>query len=70
MRRLDAVFRSTAAEAFAELTISCGFATAPADGADAEALIRAADANLYALKRARSARADDAVAAGPVASGA
>jgi len=70
VRRLDTAFRSTASEAFAELTISCGFATAPTDGADAEALIRAADANLYALKRARSARADGDAAAGPVASGA
>ena len=70
VRRLDTAFRSTASEAFAELTISCGFATAPTDGVDAEALIRAADANLYALKRARSAQADGDAAAGPVASGA
>jgi diguanylate cyclase (GGDEF)-like protein len=69
VRRLDAAFRSTASEAFAELTISCGFATAPTDGADAEALIRAADANLYALKRER-ARANGDAAAGPVPSGA
>ena len=70
VRRLDTAFRETASEAFAELTISCGFATAPTDGADAEALIRAADANLYALKRERSARADGDAAAGPVPSGA
>ena len=72
VRRLDTAFRSTASEAFAELTISCGFATAPTDGADAEALIRAADADaLRAVSaRASAVRADGDAAAGPVASGA
>ena len=67
VRRLDAAFRSTASEAFAAtLRISCGFATAPEDGADAESLIKAADASLYEVKRARRAPgAGDAVAAGP-----
>jgi diguanylate cyclase (GGDEF)-like protein len=65
--RLDARFRSTASEAFATLRISCGFATAPGDGADAEALIKAADAALYEVKRAkRSAAGGDTAAAGPV----
>ena len=71
VHRLDAAFRTTASEAWADLRISCGFATAPADGADGEALIRTADAALYAVKRSRAGvRAGDDSATGPVASGA
>jgi len=65
VRRLDVAFRSSASAAFAELTISCGFATAPQDGADAESLIKAADAALYAVKRARTIGAGGAPLAAP-----
>jgi two-component system cell cycle response regulator len=54
LRRLEAMFRSTAPGIFADLHVSCGFATMPADGADAETLIRRADDALYAVKRARA----------------
>jgi diguanylate cyclase (GGDEF)-like protein len=57
VRRLDVAFRATAPEALADLRVSCGFATAPGAGVDAEALIKAADASLYAVKRARTTRA-------------
>jgi diguanylate cyclase (GGDEF)-like protein len=62
VRRLYAGFRQSAPEPFAELQMSAGFATLPADGGDAEALIRSADAALYAAKRHRPG-AGDAVAA-------
>jgi len=64
--RLDAAFRSSASEEFAGLRISCGFATAPADGVDAESLIKAADASLYDIKRARRTVAGGDAAAGSV----
>jgi diguanylate cyclase (GGDEF)-like protein len=67
VRRLSAAFRSSASEEFAALTISCGFATAEEAGGDAEALIKAADAALYAFKRTRREQpAGGAAAAGPV----
>jgi diguanylate cyclase (GGDEF)-like protein len=67
VRRLEAAFRASASEAFAALTISCGFATSDPDGtSDSETLVKAADASLYAFKRARSEwRAGGATAAGP-----
>jgi diguanylate cyclase (GGDEF)-like protein len=54
VRRLDSAFRATAPGPFAQLKMSCGFATHPAHGADAETLIRQADAALYAAKRRRA----------------
>jgi diguanylate cyclase (GGDEF)-like protein len=67
VRRLEAAFRASASEAFAGLTISCGFATSDAGGVtDSETLIKAADASLYAFKRSRGERrAGGAAAAGP-----
>jgi diguanylate cyclase (GGDEF)-like protein len=66
VRRLEAAFRASASEAFAALTISCGFATSdPATTTDSETLIKAADASLYAFKRARGeGRAGSPAAAG------
>jgi diguanylate cyclase (GGDEF)-like protein len=66
VRRLEAAFRASASEAFAALTISCGFATSdPEATTDSETLVKAADASLYAFKRARGeGRAGGAAAAG------
>ena len=54
IRRLYARFRESAPEPFTELQMSAGVATLPADGDNAEALIRQADAALYEYKRRRS----------------
>jgi diguanylate cyclase (GGDEF)-like protein len=64
IRRLAAGFRATAPAAVAGLKMSTGLATLSAESADAEALIRRADAALYEFKRER-AEARDALAAGP-----
>jgi diguanylate cyclase (GGDEF)-like protein len=63
VRRLYVGFRETAPEPFSDLQMSAGFATLPADGGDAEALIRQADAALYDFKRRPEAR--EALLAGP-----
>jgi diguanylate cyclase (GGDEF)-like protein len=56
VRRLETTFRALAPAPFADLEISCGFATLRR-ARDAEELIQHADAALYAAKRARQAAA-------------
>jgi len=65
VRRLYAGFRETAPDPFADLQMGAGLATLPADGLDAETLIRRADAALYEYKRRR--QDGDALLAGPAA---
>src|SRR4051794_5506063 len=54
VRRLYIGFRETAPDPFADLQMGAGLATLPADGLDAETLIRRADAALYEYKRRRA----------------
>jgi len=63
VRRLYVAFRETAPDPFADLQMGAGLATLPADGLDAETLIRRADAALYEYKRRR--QDGDALLAGP-----
>ena len=55
VRRLGDAFRSSVSPEFADLQVSCGFAALRSANPDAEALVREADAALYAVKRARPA---------------
>jgi diguanylate cyclase (GGDEF)-like protein len=64
IRRLYAGFRDIAPAAVADLKMGAGLATLPADGIDAETLIRRADAALYDYKRRRP-EAGGALAASP-----
>jgi diguanylate cyclase (GGDEF)-like protein len=68
LRRLTASFRATAPAEFADLKVSTGISTVPADGLDSETLIRRADAALYDFKRRRpDARGPLAADAAPAA---